>query len=175
MSFGQDPKSGIKIFTHKEKLKKNDSLAICKPPAPCFTCLSIEVFIADKPKNIAHMHLSRKKSRKQKNDLNRGGEYWNFDEFSSQIRESRIQSYAEKLIAHAAGDGGICHQGFVKELVDKVAQVAHLLKITHKDITNKVRNIKAHANSGKFHRQFLTMQLTDQPFLPIRTQAFPLV
>jgi hypothetical protein len=79
----------------------------------------------------------------RKNYLNRGGgEYWKFDEFSSQMREPVIKSYAEKVIAHAAVNGGICHQGFAKDLVDKAAQVAPLLKITCNDINNKARNIK---------------------------------
>jgi hypothetical protein len=32
-----------------------------------------------------------------------------------------IKSYTEKVIAHAAVNGGICHQGFVKDLADKAA------------------------------------------------------
>jgi hypothetical protein len=89
------------------------------------------------------MCSSKKKSLKQKNDSNiGGGEYWKFDEFSSQMREPVIKSYAEKVIAHAAANCGICRQGFVKDLVDKAAQVAPLLKITCDNISNKVRNIK---------------------------------
>jgi hypothetical protein len=141
MPFDRDPKS--EIYTQGIFLKLFDSVAVCTPPAPCLTCLSIEAFIDDEPKNIAHMCLLEKKSLiKQKNDSVRGGEYWKFDEFSSQMRESVINSYAEKVIAHAAANVGICHQGFVKKLVNKAAQVAPLLKITHDDIKNKVRNIK---------------------------------
>jgi hypothetical protein len=83
------------------------------------------------------MCSSKKKSLKQKNDLNRGwgGEYWKFDEFS-------VKSYAEKVIAHAAANGGICRRGCVKDLVNKADQVAPLLKITRNDINNKVRNFK---------------------------------
>jgi hypothetical protein len=89
------------------------------------------------------MCSSKKKSLKQKNDSNRGvGEYWKFDEFSSQMREPVIKSYVEKVIAHAAANGGICRQGFVKDLVDKAAQVAPLLKIACNNINNKARNIK---------------------------------
>jgi hypothetical protein len=85
----------------------------------------------------------KEKSLNQKNNLNRGGgEYLKFHEFSSQIREPMIKSYAEKVIAHATMNGGICHQGFVKDRVDKAAQVAPLLKITRDNINNKVRNIK---------------------------------
>ncbi len=89
------------------------------------------------------MCLSKKKSLKHKNDLNRGGGgYRKFDEFSNQMRESVIKSYAEKVIAHAAVNGRICHWGFAKDLVNKAAQVAPLLKITRNNINNKVRNIK---------------------------------
>jgi hypothetical protein len=105
--------------------------------------LSIEAFFANKPKNFAYMCSTKKKSLKQKNDSNRGGgEYRKFDEFSSQIREPVIKSYAEKVIAHAAANGRICRQGFVKVLVYKAAQVAPLLKITCNDINNKVRIFK---------------------------------
>jgi hypothetical protein len=58
------------------------------------------------------------------------------------MRESVINSYAEKVIAHAAVNGGICRQGYVKELVNKAAQVAPLLKITRNATNIKVRNIK---------------------------------
>ncbi len=87
------------------------------------------------------MCSSNKKSRKQKNDSNKRGEYRKFDEVSSQMREAVIKSYAEKVIAHAAVNGGSCHPGFVKELVDKAAHVAPLLKITCDVINNRVRNI----------------------------------
>jgi hypothetical protein len=63
----------------------------------------------------------------------------------------------------------------MKELVDKAAQVAPLLKITRGNINNKVRKIRARANNGKSQRRFLTMQLAAQLFLPIWTQTFPLV
>jgi hypothetical protein len=56
------------------------------------------------------MCSSKKKSLKGKNDLNTGGgEYWKFDEFSSQMREPVIKSYVEKVIAHAAENSGIFH------------------------------------------------------------------
>jgi hypothetical protein len=88
------------------------------------------------------MCSSKKKSHKQKNDSNRRGEYWKFDEVSSEMRESVINLYVEKVVAHAAANGGSCHQGFVKDLVDKAAQVAPLLKITRDDINNELRNIQ---------------------------------
>ncbi len=60
-----------------------------------------------------------------------------------------INSYVEKVIAHAAVNGGICRQGFVKDLVDKAAQVAPSLKITCDDIKNKVSNIKGPCEQQK--------------------------
>jgi hypothetical protein len=81
-----------------------------------------------------------KKSRKQKNDSNRRGEYQKFDEVSTQMRESMIKLDAEKVIAHAAANSRSCHPGFVKELVNKAAQIEPLLKITCNDVNNKVSN-----------------------------------
>jgi hypothetical protein len=60
------------------------------------------------------MWSPKEKSLKRKNDLNKRGEYWNFN------------------------DG----QGFVKDLADRAANVAPLMKITRDDITNKVRAIQ---------------------------------
>jgi hypothetical protein len=88
------------------------------------------------------MHSSGGNSRKRKNDSDKRGEYWNFDQISSQMRESLIKSCTEKVIAHAAGNGGSCCQGFMKELVDKIFQKAPLLEITCDNINNKVRIIK---------------------------------
>ena len=87
------------------------------------------------------MFLSKKKSCKRNNDSNRRGDYWKFDEVSSEMRESVMKSYAEKVVAHDAANGKSCRWGVVKELVDTAAQVAPLLKITRDDINNKVRNI----------------------------------
>ena len=64
------------------------------------------------------MHSSRENSRKRKNDSDKRGEYWKFDEASSQMRDTLIQSCAERVIAPAASDGGSCRWGFVKELSD---------------------------------------------------------
>jgi hypothetical protein len=61
---------------------------------------------------------------------------------SSQMRETLIESCAEKVIAHAAENGGRCRLGFVKELIGKVSQRAPLLEITRDDINNRVRKIK---------------------------------
>ena len=88
------------------------------------------------------MHSSRENSRKRKNDSDKRGEYRKFDEASSRMRDTLIQSCAERVIAHAASNGGSCRQGFVKELVDELNQRAPLLKITRDDINNKVRIIK---------------------------------
>jgi len=48
------------------------------------------------------MQSSGENSRKQKNDSVKRGEYRNFDQMSSQMRETLIKSCAEKVIAHAA-------------------------------------------------------------------------
>jgi hypothetical protein len=88
------------------------------------------------------MHSSGENSRKRKNDSDKRGEFWKFDEASSQMRDTLIQSCAERVIAHAAGNGGSCGQGFVKELVNELNQIAPLLEITRDDINNKVRIIK---------------------------------
>jgi hypothetical protein len=53
------------------------------------------------------------------------------------MRDTLIQSYAERVIAHAAPNGGSCHRGFVKELVDELNQRAPLLKITRDDIVQQ--------------------------------------
>ncbi len=58
------------------------------------------------------------------------------------MREPVIKSYAEQVIAHAALNGGSCHWGFVKDLVDGAAKVAPFMRITHDDINNKVRAIQ---------------------------------
>ena len=88
------------------------------------------------------MHSSGENSRKRKNDSDKRGGYWKFDEASSRMRESLIKSCAERVIDHAASNGGRCRLGFVKELVDELNQRAPLLKITRDDINNKVRIIK---------------------------------
>ena len=84
----------------------------------------------------------KKKSHKQMNDSNKRGDYQKFDEFSSQIRDPVIESYAKKVITHVAANDGSCKQGFVKKLVDMAAEVAPALKITLDDINNKVRRIR---------------------------------
>jgi len=84
----------------------------------------------------------KKKIRKQTNDSNKRGDYQKFDEFSSQIRDPVIESYAKKVITHVAANNGSCKQGFVKKLVDMAAEVAPALKITLDDINNKVRRIR---------------------------------
>jgi hypothetical protein len=52
------------------------------------------------------MHSSRENSRKRKNDSDKRGEYQKFDEASSRLRDTLIQSCAERVIAHAASNGG---------------------------------------------------------------------
>ena len=83
------------------------------------------------------MHSSRENSRKRKNDSGKRGEYWKFDEASSRMRDTLIQSCAERVIAHAASNGGSCRRGFVKELVDELNQRAPQLKITRDNIITK--------------------------------------
>jgi hypothetical protein len=84
------------------------------------------------------MHSSGENSCKRKNDSDKRGGYRKFDKASSQMRESLIKSCAERVIDHAASNGGRCHLGFVKELVDELNQRAPLLEITHDDVNNKV-------------------------------------
>ncbi len=71
------------------------------------------------------MHSSGENSRKCKNDSDKRGGYRKFDEASSRMRESLIKSCAERVIDHAASNGGRCRLvGFVKELVDELNQRA---------------------------------------------------
>jgi hypothetical protein len=88
------------------------------------------------------MHSSGENSRKRKDNSDKRGEYWKFDEFSSHIRDLVIESYARKVIAHVAVNDGSCKQGFVKNLVDVAAKVVPALEITRDDINNKVRRIQ---------------------------------
>ena len=88
------------------------------------------------------MHSSGENSRKRKNDSDKRGGYRKFDEASSRMRESLIKSWVERVIDHAASNGGRCRLGFVKELVDELNQRAPLLEITRDNINNKVRIIK---------------------------------
>lgn len=88
------------------------------------------------------MRSPKKKSRKQKNDPNKRGEFRKFGDVSNQIREPVIKSMAEKVIAHAAANGGRCRRGFMKDLVDGAAKCAPLMKISHADINNKMRAIQ---------------------------------
>jgi hypothetical protein len=88
------------------------------------------------------MHSSGENSRKRKDNSNKRGEYRKFDEFSSQMRDSVIEPYARKVIAHVAANDGSCKQGFVKNLVNMAAEVVPALKITRNDINNKVRRIQ---------------------------------
>jgi hypothetical protein len=88
------------------------------------------------------MHSSGENSRKRKNDSDKRGGYWKFNEASSRMKESLIKSCVERVIDHTAYNGGRCRLGFVKELVDELNQRAPLLEITRNDINNKVRIIK---------------------------------
>jgi hypothetical protein len=88
------------------------------------------------------MHSSGENSRKPKDNSDKRGEYWRFDEFSSQMRDSVIGLYARKVITHVAVNDGSCKQGFVKNLVDMAAEVVPALKITRDNINSKVRSIR---------------------------------
>ena len=58
------------------------------------------------------------------------------------MRDSVIELYARKVIAHVAVNDGSCNQGFIKNLVDMAAEVVPALKITRDDINNKARRIR---------------------------------
>jgi hypothetical protein len=88
------------------------------------------------------MMSSKKNSHKRKNDLDKRGKYQKFGDTCIQMREPVIKSYAEKVITHAASNGGSCHWGFVKDLVERDAKVAPFMRITCNDINNKVRAIQ---------------------------------
>ncbi len=75
------------------------------------------------------MQSSGENSRKRKNDSDKRGGYRKFDKASSRMRDILIQSCAERVIAHAASNGGRCHLGFVKGLVDELYQRAPLMGI----------------------------------------------
>jgi hypothetical protein len=74
------------------------------------------------------MQSYKENSCKHKNDLDRRGKYQKLNDTCIQMREPVIKSYAEKVIAHAALNGGSCHWGFVKDLVDGAAQVVSSLE-----------------------------------------------
>jgi hypothetical protein len=88
------------------------------------------------------MHSSGENSRKHTNDSDKRGGYRKLGEASSQMRESLIKSCAERVIDHAASNGGRCRLGFVKKMVNELNQRAPLLETTRNDINNKVRIIK---------------------------------
>ena len=75
------------------------------------------------------MHSSGENSHKRKNDSNKRGGYRKADEASSRMRESLIRSCAERVIDHAASNGGRCCLGFVKELVNELVKPFKHLKI----------------------------------------------
>ena len=94
-------------FTHKEKILTRIFIGITSYsrtpstiaafPLPRFFCRTIEG-------NTVTMHSSGENSRKRKDNSDKRGEYRKFDEFSSQIRDLLIKSYARKVIAHVASD-----------------------------------------------------------------------
>jgi hypothetical protein len=72
------------------------------------------------------MHSSGENGRKRKNDSDKRGAYRKFDEASSRMRNSLIQTCAERVIAHAASNGGRCHRDFVKDMVGELYERAPL-------------------------------------------------
>ena len=66
----------------------------------------------------------KRKGHNQKDDSSKRGPYQEFEEDSAQARKALIGLYAEKVITQANANGGSCHQGFVKNLVDASARVA---------------------------------------------------
>ncbi len=87
------------------------------------------------------MHSSGEKSRKQKGDSDKRGEYRKFDKASSQMRDSLIQSCAERVIHHASSNGGRCWHGFVQEIVGELYRGAPLMGISRIDINNNIVRI----------------------------------
>ena len=87
--------------------------------------------------------LRKRKGCNQKDDFSKQGPYQEFDEDSTQAWKALIGSYAEQVIAHADANGGSCHQGFVKNLVNAAAKVASVLQITYLDIINDVRRMRS--------------------------------
>ena len=88
------------------------------------------------------MHSSGENSCERKNDSDKRGGYRNFDQISSQMRDTLIHSCAERVIAHTVSNGGRCRLGFVKGLVYELYQRAPLMGISRDNINNKVRIIK---------------------------------
>ncbi len=129
-------KSGIEIFTHRIFTHKEKKF---------------QEKLFDYFDFAHHQHLTtfavnhavtKENSRKRMNELDKRGEYQKFCNKCLQMRESVIKSYAEQVIAHAALNGGSCHRGFVKDLVDGAAKVAPFMRITCNNIINKVRAIQ---------------------------------
>jgi hypothetical protein len=64
-----------------------------------------------------------KNSCKWKNDFKKRGEYQNFDDACSLMREPVIKPYIERVIAHSASNSGSCWWGFMIDLVDGAVQI----------------------------------------------------
>ncbi len=107
--------------------------ADCAPPA--LLCTSI--------KDPVMMNSSGENGRKRKNDSEKRGAYRKFDEASSRMRESLLHNCAERVITHAASNGGRCRLGFVKDMVVEIHERAPLIGISRDDINNKVRIMKS--------------------------------
>jgi len=91
--------------------------------------------------NPVIIHSTVVNSCKGKNDIAKRGVYRKFDKASSQMRDSLIQSNAERVIAHAAFNSGSYHRGFAKEMVNELYQRAPFMGISCDNINIKVRII----------------------------------
>jgi hypothetical protein len=114
------------------------------------------------------MHSSGENSRKRKNDSVKRGEYRNFDQMSSQMRDTLIESYAEKVIAHAAENGGRCRLGFVNPRIS----LSHRRPPPHPPLFAVVRP-QDHAQRHVVHRAIVGAfhQIHEAP--PIGTRGRP--
>jgi hypothetical protein len=77
------------------------------------------------------------------------------------MREPVIKSYAELVIAHAASNGRGFRRGFVKDLVGGDAKVVPFMRITCKNINNKVRAIQ-----GQGPHQCEQREVSPAPAIP---------
>ena len=173
MPFGQDPKSGMKIFTHKiypdgKILNRNyfHLLAIRAPLASTIASLLLQCNPSIGPFFIMHSNLES--GRKRKSDMEEKGENRKIDVISIQMREPLIQTGAEKVIAHAASNGGKVRRGFVKGLLEDYYKRAPLLAITVTTSRTKCERLRKQSarrrDDVKSHQQSRSMSFTTHPF-----------
>jgi hypothetical protein len=104
----------------------------------------------------------KKKSRKRAIDSNKRGDYQKFDEFSSQISDPVIESYAKKVIALLLRTMEAASE-VVKKLVDMAAEVAPALKITRDENEAHSRPARATA-TGSFTGNSIPCNRLPNPF-----------